>query len=561
MCGILAILHSELPAEELKKLALSLSKRIRHRGPDWNGIHIQKHNDGTHSAIAHERLAIVDTDSGHQPLFNLKGNVACTVNGEIYNHESLKDRLDKKVVECFKSHSDCEPIAHLYSQYKEGFVPWLDGMFAFVVSDEITGEYLAARDPLGICPMYVGFSGDGAVIFSSELKAIHDVCPQHYVFEPGSIWTSSNPQFTKWFKPDWLSEEIPSTPLDLAKLREALESSVSKRLMADVPFGLLLSGGLDSSIIASIAVKKMKGSAVKRRRTEGLESFSIGLKNSPDLVAAKNVADYLGTIHHEITFTIEEGIQCISDVIYHIETFDVTTIRASTPMYILARYVKANGIKMVLSGEGADEIFGGYLYFHKAPNKEEFFKELQRKMKALSQYDLLRANKSCSAWGVEPRVPFLDMDFMKVAMQLDPEEKLCRDGRIEKWPLRKAFEDSLPKEVVWRQKEQFSDGVGYGWIDGLRAHAEKQVSDNKFAFRERRYPLNTPQTKEAYWYREMFEKHFPAHSSAQSVPWERSVACSTAAALAWDENLKNNIDASGRAVIGVHVQSNIYIYI
>ncbi|GBG85225.1 hypothetical protein CBR_g39791 [Chara braunii] len=534
-----------------RRRILQLSRRLRHRGPDWSGLHQTGSN-----YLAHERLAIVDPASGDQPLYNEDKSIAVTVNGEIYNHEQLRKQF--KEDHKFHTASDCEVIAHLYEEAGEDAVAKLDGMFSFVLYDSRTGNFIAARDPIGITPMYLGWGRDGSVWFASEMKALKDDCERFEVFPPGHIFSSVEGGLRRYYSPPWFNESIiPTAPLDLSELRLAFTRAVIKRLMTDVPFGVLLSGGLDSSLVSAVAARHIKESNVGDKWGHQLHSFSIGLKGSPDLKAAREVSEYIGTLHYELHFTIQEGIDALSDVIYHIETYDLTTVRASTPMFLMARKIKALGVKMVLSGEGADEIFGGYLYFHKAPNKEEFHRETLRKIKLLHLYDCLRANKATSAWGLEVRVPFLDRDFMNVAMSFDPAEKMINraEGRIEKFAMRKAFDDKekpyLPQHILYRQKEQFSDGVGYSWIDSLKRHAEEQVTDRMMANAKHVFPENTPPTKEGYLYRMIFENHFPQSSSRSTVPGGPSVACSTAAAIAWDESFKNNLDPSGRAV-GVH---------
>jgi asparagine synthase (glutamine-hydrolysing) len=563
MCGILAILGLQEDAHRFRDTALQLAKRIRHRGPDWSGIYMDDH-----CILAHERLAIVDVVSGAQPILSADGSVALAVNGEIYNHEFLREGLETRFK--FRSRSDCEVILHMFEEDRSGqFLSSLEGMFAFVVYDSKTKSFMAARDPLGIIPLYYGFGKDGSVWFSSELKAIADHCAILHQFPPGCFYDSSRPgknKITPYYSPAWM-ESVPSTPVDLSRLREALTKSVRSHLMSEVPFGVLLSGGLDSSLIASIASKIMKEQSPSSAK---LRSFSIGLEGSPDLEAANKVANFLNSQHHSLTFTLQEGLDALSDVIYHIETYDVTTVRASTPMFLMARMIKAFGIKMVLSGEGADEIFGGYLYFHKAPNREEFHAETVRKLKALHMYDCLRANKAMSAWGVEARVPFLDTKFIEASMNLDPLAKMTVDPiksvkRIEKFILRAAFDPALnpdkvayeylPKEILWRQKEQFSDGVGYAWIDSLKSFAESQISDSMMETAEYRFPHNTPLTKEGYLYRQFFESHFPSHSAMQTVPGGPSIACSSSAAIAWDASFGGQADPSGRAVRDVHLSA------
>ncbi|KAK4430574.1 Asparagine synthetase [glutamine-hydrolyzing] 3 [Sesamum alatum] len=550
MCGILAVLGiADNPLGKRPRI-IELSRRLRHRGPDWSGLH---HHQNCY--LAHERLAIVDPASGDQPLYNEDKTIVVTVNGEIYNHKELRERLKSHE---FRTGSDCEVIAHLYEEYGEEFVNMLDGMFSFVLLDTRDNSFIAARDAIGITPLYIGWGLDGSVWFASEMKALSDDCERFMSFLPGHIYSSKLGGLRRWYNPPWFAEQIPSTPYEPIVLRKAFEKAVVKRLMTDVPFGVLLSGGLDSSLVASVASRYLADSEAAQWGSQ-LHTFCIGLKGSPDLKAAKEVADYLGTRHHEFHFTVQEGIDALAEVIYHIETYDVTTIRASTPMFLMSRKIRALGVKMVLSGEGSDEIFGGYLYFHKAPNKEEFHQETCRKIKALHLYDCLRANKSTSAWGVEARVPFLDKEFINVAMSIDPEWKMIRPdlGRIEKWILRNAFDDEqnpyLPKHILYRQKEQFSDGVGYSWIDGLKDHANQQVTDAMLANASFVYPENTPTTKEGYYYRTIFERFFPKNAARSTVPGGPSVACSTAKAVEWDAAWSKNLDPSGRAALGVHV--------
>ena len=554
MCGILAVTNTDNAADkELRKRVLTLSRRLRHRGPDWSGLEVQPR-----ALLAHERLGIVDPESGQQPLLDPTGNVALVVNGEIYNHKAIRARYPDYP---FKTGSDCEVILPLWEDLGPELVHELDGMFAFVLCDARTGAVFAARDHMGIVPLYIGYGRDGATWFASEMKALKDDCERFEVFEPGLRYVDGDLQ--RWFEPEWHSDRVPTAPLDVGKLKQAFEDAVVKRMMSDVPWGVLLSGGLDSSLVASIAARH----AARRVEDDGeseawwprLHSFSIGLVGSPDVAAARKVADLLGTAHHEYTFTVQEGLDALPEVIWHLETFDVTTIRASTPMYLMARKIRALGVKMVLSGEGADEIFGGYLYFHKAPDAAEFHHENVRKLKSLHLYDCLRANKSASAWGVETRVPFLDKAFLEIALSFDPTEKMASthpDGpRIEKHVLRAAFDTPdnpyLPDEILWRQKEQFSDGVGYGWIDSLKAHAEEEVTDQMMAQAPNRFPDNTPATKEAYLFRSIFEEHFPQPSARATVPGGPSIACSTPTAIAWDESFAQMADPSGRAV-GVH---------
>ncbi|KAJ7525347.1 hypothetical protein O6H91_17G046600 [Diphasiastrum complanatum] len=551
MCGVIAMLFCSDTSLGKRARILELRRRLRHRGPDWSGLF---HHDNFY--LAHERLAIVDPASGDQPLYNEDKDIV-VVNGEIYNHESLKASMKRP--HKYHTQSDCEVIAHLYEDIGEEVVQLLDGMFSFVLLDTRDNSFIAARDPIGITPLYLGWGIDGSVWFASEMKALKDDCERFEIFPPGHIYSSKAGGLRRWYNPPWFSEAIPSAPYDGKVLREAFEKAVIKRLMTDVPFGVLLSGGLDSSLVAAVASRHLSDTKAAKQWGSQLHSFCVGLKGSPDLKAAREVADYIGTLHYEFTFDVQEGLDSLCDVIYHIETYDVTTIRASTPMFLMARKIKALGVKMVLSGEGSDEIFGGYLYFHKAPNKEELHQETCRKIKALHLYDCLRANKATSAWGLEARVPFLDKDFINVAMNIDPAEKMVRpkDGRIEKWILRKAFDVEenpyLPKHILYRQKEQFSDGVGYSWIDGLKAHAEKHVSDQMMKNAKYVYPYNIPSTKEAYYYRMLFEKCFPQESARLTVPGGPSVACSTAAAIAWDEAWSKNPDPSGRAASGVHL--------
>ncbi|KAL6526435.1 Asparagine synthetase [Orobanche hederae] len=540
----------ELDGYQVCNEFLLILEMLRHRGPDWSGLH--QHQN---CYLAHQRLAIVDPASGDQPLYNEDKTVAVTVNGEIYNHKELREKLKSHV---FRTGSDCEVIAHLYEEYGEEFVNMLDGMFSFVLLDTRDNSFIAARDAIGIAPLYIGWGLDGSTWFASEMKALSDDCERFMTFLPGHIYSSKNGGLRRWYNPPWYAEQIPSAPYEPLVLRKAFEKAVVKRLMTDVPFGVLLSGGLDSSLVASVASRYLADSAAAQWGTQ-LHTFCVGLKGSPDLRAAREVADYLGTRHHEFHFSVQEGIDALEEVIYHTETYDVTTIRASTPMFLMSRKIKSLGVKMVLSGEGSDEIFGGYLYFHKAPNKEEFHEETCRKIKALHLYDCLRANKSTSAWGLEARVPFLDKEFINVAMDIDPEWKMIRPdlGRIEKWILRNAFDDEekpyLPKHILFRQKEQFSDGVGYSWIDGLKDHANQQVTDAMLATASFVYPENTPTTKEGYYYRTVFERFFPKNAARSTVPGGPSIACSSAKAVEWDATWSKNLDPSGRAALGVHV--------
>jgi asparagine synthase (glutamine-hydrolysing) len=559
MCGIVAVLDSTEDLDSLRPLIISHAKLLRHRGPDWSGIHVQqiRGNDRITKTniLAHERLAIVDPEGGAQPLFNEERNLALAVNGEIYNHEDLQASL--KMEHCFATRSDCEIIIHLYEEKGAGLANDLDGVFAFVLSDEKTGNFIAARDPIGVVPLFWGWGEDGSIWFASEMKALKDVCPRFEPFPPGHIF--ANGELKRYYDPKWRHiETVPSDKLDVEKLKRTFETAVVKRMMCDVPFGVLLSGGLDSSLVSSIVCHHAEMRVEDHEKTRAwwprIHSFCIGLDGAPDFENARRVAEFLGTVHHEFTYTLQEGLDALSDVIYHIETFDVTTVRASTPMYLIARKIKAMGIKMVFTGEGADEVFGGYLYFHKAPNPMEFYKETVRKVEKLYHYDCLRANKSMAAWGIEARVPFLDKAFLDVAMNLDPKYKLVdkASSRMEKFLMRSAFDDNqnpfLPKSVLWRQKEQFSDGVGYGWIDGLKDYAEQKVSDEMFKNRGYRFPITTPESKEAYLYRMIFDEHFPEPASIQAVVVEPSIACSTAIALEWEKAWKAKADPSGRAV-------------
>ena len=550
MCGITAIFNIHEGAEEMRRQALIMSKRIRHRGPDWSGIY-----QGKSAILAHERLSIVDPASGGQPLKSKDGKLILTVNGEIYNHQEIREALKGEYE--FQTGSDCEVILALYRKKGVNFLDDLNGIFAFALYDEEKDVFLIARDPIGVIPLYIGYDDAGHLLVSSELKGLEGYASHYEQFLPGHYYYSKDRELTRWYVRDWMTyDAVKDNPASVEELHDALEAAVKRQLMCDVPYGVLLSGGLDSSVISAIAKHFAERRVEDDGKTEAwfprLHSFAIGLEGAPDLKKARVVADYLGTVHHEIHYTIEEGIDALRDVIYHIETYDVTTIRASTPMYLMARYIKAMGIKMVLSGEGSDEIFGGYLYFHKAPNAKEFHEELVRKLSQLHLYDCLRANKSLMAWGVEGRVPFLDKKFLDVAMHVNPQDKMCPGKTIEKKVLREAFEGMLPSEVLWRQKEQFSDGVGYSWIDALRDYAEKQVSDRKFAERADRFPVNTPVTKEAYLYREIFEELFKLPSAVKTVPYGKSVACSTETAIAWDEKFKNMADPSGRAVTDIH---------
>ncbi len=553
MCGIVGVFDLRHPGAELRQRVLGMSKLIRHRGPDWSGIYC-----GEKAVLAHERLSIVDPQSGGQPLFSRDGKLVLAVNGEIYNHRQIRESLAGEYE--FMTGSDCEVILPLYRKYGVNLLEHLNGIFAFALYDIENDVYLIARDHIGVIPLYIGWDREEQFYFASELKALEGVCTTIQPFLPGHYWSSKEGRMTRWYRRDWESyDNVKDNKSDIGALREALEAAVKRQLMSDVPYGVLLSGGLDSSIISAVAKKYASRRIESGDRDTAwwpqLHSFAVGLKGAPDLAAARKVAEHIGTVHHEINYTVQEGIDALRDVIYYIETYDVTTVRASTPMYLLARVIKSMGIKMVLSGEGADEIFGGYLYFHKAPNAREFHEETVRKLSKLHLYDCLRANKALSAWGVEGRVPFLDKEFMDVAMRLNPADKMARDGRIEKWILRKAFEDMLPESVVWRQKEQFSDGVGYSWIDTLKKITSEAVSDREMEHAAERFPINPPRNKEEYYYRTIFEEHFPSQTAAQCVPSVPSVACSTAEALAWDASFQNMNEPSGRAVAGVHIDA------
>ncbi len=553
MCGIVAILNVKEQTHALRDKALKMSQKIRHRGPDWSGIYC-----GGSAILAHERLSIVDPESGGQPLYSPDKKQVLAVNGEIYNHQEIR-RLYAGQYE-FQTGSDCEVILALYREKGINFLEDLSGIFAFVLYDEEKNEFLIARDPIGVIPLYIGYDSDGTVYVASELKALEGQCERYEPFLPGHYYWSVDPGQKWYYRRDWMQyDAVKDNPASVEAIHDALEDAVKRQLMSDVPYGVLLSGGLDSSVISAIAEKYSEMRIEDDSKTKAywprLHSFAVGLKGAPDLAKAKLVADHIGTVHHEINYTIQEGLDAIRDVIYFIETYDVTTVRASTPMYLLARVIKSMGIKMVLSGEGADEIFGGYLYFHKAPTAKDFHDETVRKLGKLYMYDCLRANKSLSAWGVEGRVPFLDKEFLDVAMRTNPEAKMCPGSTMEKKIVREAFADMLPKEVAWRQKEQFSDGVGYSWIDTLKQITAEAVSDEQMAHAVERFPINPPKNKEEYYYRSIFAEHFPSDSAAKSVPSEASVACSTAIALEWDAAFKGMNDPSGRAVKGVHEQA------
>ena len=560
MCGIVAILNVKEQTQLLRQKALKMSQKIRHRGPDWSGIYY-----GGSAVLAHERLSIVDPESGGQPLFSSDRKQVLVVNGEIYNHQDIRRRYAGQYD--FMTGSDCEVILALYRDKGIHFLEELNGIFAFVLYDEEKDAFLIARDAIGVIPLYIGHDSNGTVYVASELKALEGQCeyyepflPGHYVYSKDTAQVKAGEKpycLTRYYQRDWFSfDAVKDNDASVAAIHDALEDAVKRQLMSDVPYGVLLSGGLDSSVISAIACKYSEMRVEDDSRTKAywprLHSFAVGLKGAPDLAKARLVADHIGTVHHEINYTIEEGLDAIRDVIYYIETYDVTTVRASTPMYLLARVIKSMGIKMVLSGEGADEIFGGYLYFHKAPSAQAFHEETVRKLSKLHMYDCLRANKSLSAWGVEGRVPFLDKEFLDVAMRTNPEAKMCPGKTLEKRIVREAFASLLPEEVAWRQKEQFSDGVGYSWIDTLKEITAAAVTDEQMAHAAERFPINPPRNKEEYYYRSIFAEHFPSESAARSVPSEASVACSTATALEWDEAFKNMNDPSGRAVKGVH---------
>lgn len=552
MCGIVGIFQIKQQTEELRAKALKMSQKLRHRGPDWSGIYV-----GGTTILTHERLSIVDPQSGGQPLYSPSRKQVLAVNGEIYNHQNIRSRYVGNYE--FQTGSDCEVILALYRDKGIHFLEELNGIFAFALYDEERDEFLIARDAIGVVPLYIGKDRDGLLYVASELKALEGFCDEYEPFLPGHYYWSREGEMRRWYNRDWMQyEAVKNNESSMSQLHDALEAAVCRQLMSDVPYGVLLSGGLDSSVISAIA-KKHAGLRVETNNQfdawwPQLHSFAVGLKGAPDLAKAREVAEHIGTVHHEIHYTIQEGLDAIRDVIYYVETYDVTTVRASTPMYLLARVIKSMGIKMVLSGEGADEVFGGYLYFHKAPNAEAFHEETVRKLNKLYLYDCLRANKSLSAWGVEGRVPFLDKEFLDVAMRLNPIDKMCPGTTIEKRIVRDAFGELLPESVAWRQKEQFSDGVGYSWIDTLKAITSKAVSDEQMAHASERFPINTPMNKEEYYYRTIFEEHFPSRSAALSVPHEASVACSTAIAMKWDKAWNGLNEPSGRAVRDVHEQ-------
>lgn len=550
MCGIVCAFDIKESSEVLRPQLLEMSKKVRHRGPDWSGIY-----SDDKAILAHERLAIVDPASGKQPLLSPDGTLVLAANGEIYNHRELRKQFEGKYK--FRTESDCEVILALYQKKGPAFLDEMNGIFGFAIYDSVNDSYFVARDHMGIIPLYMGWDKNGTFYVASELKALEGTCTKIELFPPGHYLHSDDGELKRWYTRDWMEfDAVKDNQTSIEEIREALEAAVHRQLMSDVPYGVLLSGGLDSSVTSAIAKKFAQKRIESDDTTEAwwpqLHSFSVGLDGSPDLAAARKVADQIGTVHHEIKFTIQEGLDAIKDVIYNLETYDITTIRASTPMYLMARVIKSMGIKMVLSGEGADELFGGYLYFHKAPNAQEFHEETVRKLDKLHMYDCLRANKSLAAWGIEGRVPFLDKEFMDVAMRINPKDKMINGERMEKWVVRKAFESYLPESVAWRQKEQFSDGVGYSWIDTLKEMVSKEVSDEQLANAKFRFPIQTPSTKEEFYYRSIFESHFPSDAAALCVPQEASVACSTKIALEWDEAFKNMNDPSGRAVAQVH---------
>ena len=553
MCGIVCAFDLKDTSDSIRPNILKMVKKVRHRGPDWSGVYSSKN-----AVMAHERLAIVDPTSGKQPILSDDNTKAIAVNGEIYNHLELRDNFAKDYN--FRTNSDCEIILALYKKNKYDFLNQLNGIFAFALYDSDNDTYFIARDHMGIIPLYIGWDEKGTLYVASELKSLEGVCSKIELFPPGHYLESNKGDYVKWYNPEWVEfKNVSDATTSVSELHDSLSSAVKRQLMSDVPYGVLLSGGLDSSITSALA-KRFSSKRIESGDTQDawwpqLHSFSVGLKGSPDLKAAKVVSDHIGTIHHEIIFTIQEGIDALRDVIYHLETYDITTVRASTPMYLMARAIKSLGIKMVLSGEGADELFGGYLYFHKAPSAEEFHNETVRKLNKLHQYDCLRANKALAAWGIEGRVPFLDKEFIEVAMNINPKDKMINKDRIEKWVIRKAFEEYLPDEVLWRQKEQFSDGVGYSWIDSLKDLVSKEITDEQMESASKKYPINPPQNKEEYYYRRIFEEHFPSDAAAKSVPSVPSVACSSPEALKWDESFQNQNDPSGRAISNVHKKS------
>jgi asparagine synthase (glutamine-hydrolysing) len=551
MCSILCVFDAETVSAELRHQALDMSRRMRHRGPDWSGIY-----SDDKVILAHERLSIVDVQNGAQPLYSTDNNIVLAVNGEIYNHKKLKTKLNYQ----FTTESDCEVIIPLYQTKGVDFLNDLNGIFAFALYDKAKDSYLIARDPIGVIPLYMGRDELGNLYVASEMKALTPYCTHIEDFLPGHYYWSDKKKYHPYYEKEWKKfENVKNNSAEAEHIRLALEESVHSQLMSDVPYGVLLSGGLDSSVISAIAKKyaarRVESNDMKEAWWPQLHSFAVGLKGSPDLEAAQKVAEHIGTVHHQIHFTVQEGLDAIKDVIYHLETYDVTTIRASTPMYLMSRVIKSMGIKMVLSGEGADEIFGGYLYFHKAPNAEEFHEETVRKIEQLYKYDCLRSNKSMAAWGVESRVPFLDLKFLDVAMNINPAAKMPGNGKIEKHILREAFQDYLPESILWRQKEQFSDGVGYSWIDSLKAYANETISDRQMESAQFKFPINTPKTKEAYWYRSIFSEFFPQDDAVRCIPAQNSIACSTETALKWDAEFAKMADPSGRSVKNVHNKS------
>lgn len=550
LCGFVGIFDFKDSVDTVRARALEMVTTIRHRGPDWSGIYA----DG-HAVLAHERLSIVDVEHGAQPLLDISGGRALAVNGEIYNHVGLREKLKRSHE--WRTKSDCEIILYLYDEYGPALCEMLSGIFAFALSDA-KGDFFVARDHIGIIPLYIGWDNDGATYVASEMKALDAVCCSVQEFPPGHYYTGNEKQFVKWYDPLWV-RNVPTEKASLEKLRTTLEAAVKQQLMCDVPYGVLISGGLDSSLVAAIAskhrLKRIESGDTEEAWWPRLRSFAVGLEGSPDMKYARKVAAHIGTVHHEVVFTLQEGLDALPDVIRHLETFDVTSVRAATPMYLMARRIKSMGIKMVLSGEGADEVFGGYLYFHMAPTAEEFHQETVRKLLALSKYDCCRANKATAAWGVEARVPFLDKEFLDYAMSIDPADKMCPGNKIEKRILRLAFRDYLPEEILWRQKEQFSDGVGYGWIDCLKRHAEDKVTDEMMVGSSRRFPQQTPTSKEGYWYRTMFDSIFKNPTACLTVPVGPSIACSTPTAFRWSQDFAMRDDPSGRAVRGVHTHA------
>ena len=550
MCGFIGIFDSRAGRQETREKGLKMSSRIRHRGPDWSGVY-----SSDRCTLCHERLAIVDPLSGGQPLYSPDRKQILAVNGEIYNHKSIREEFKGRYE--FQTGSDCEVILALYREYGNSFLDRLNGIFAFALYDEEKQCYLIARDPIGVIPLFIGFDECGTVYVASEMKALEGMCERYEPFLPGHLYDSREGVMRRWYERDWFEyDAVKDSTLVPSLLRSGLEDAVRRQLMSDVPYGVLLSGGLDSSVISAIASKFSSRRIETGGKSEAwwprLHSFAIGLKGAPDLEKARVVAEHIGTVHHEVNYTVQEGLDALRDVIYHIETYDVTTVRASTPMYLLARYIRSMGIKMVLSGEGADEVFGGYLYFHKAPDARAFHEETVRKLGKLHLYDCLRANKTLLAWGVEGRVPFLDKEFLDIAMRINPEKKMCPGKEIEKKVVREAFSDMLPESVAWRQKEQFSDGVGYSWIDSLKEMTSKAVSDEQMKHAAERFPIHTPMNKEEYYYRSIFSELFPSNSAALSVPSVPSVACSSAEALQWDPSFKGVNDPSGRAVTDIH---------